>query len=82
MVFDPRKLTVIEQNCVVDGDIECHALRLLGKINGNAIVDSFADIEENAEITGELKAGSVRIAMGAKVGKFSLINGRDGKAGR
>lgn len=82
MVFDPRKLTVIEQSCEVDGDIECHALRLLGKVNGNVTVETFADIEENAEILGELKAGSIRIAMGAKIGKFSLIDGSNGKAGR
>ncbi len=82
MAFDPRKLTVIEQNCRIDGDLECYALRLLGKVDGNVTVQTFADIEEHAAISGELKAGSVRIALGAKIGKFSLMDENNGKSGR
>lgn len=81
MAFDPRTLTVIEQGTVVDGDIDCYALRLSGRVNGNVTVKSFVDIEKDAEITGELKAGSLRVALGAKIGKFSLLNAKDVKVG-
>lgn len=82
MAFDPRTLTVIEQETVVDGDIECYALRLSGRVNGNVTVKSFVDIEKSAVITGELKAGSVRVALGARIGKFSLLNSNHAKGGK
>lgn len=79
MAFNPRALTVIEHGTIIDGDLDCYALRLLGRVNGNVTVKSFVDIEKDAVITGELKAGSVRVALGARIGKFSLLNSQDVK---
>ena len=81
MTFDPRTLTIIEQGCVVKGNMSCYALRLLGRGEGDVEVETFADIEQGAEITGELKAGSLRMGLGAKVGSFALLNKNHGKRG-
>lgn len=75
MEFDPRAVTVIEKGTVIEGDLSCYALRLLGKITGDVTAVRFADIESGAEIGGELKCSSVRVSRQAKIGKFTLLSG-------
>lgn len=74
MEFDPRAVTVVERDTVIEGDLSCYALRLLGKVTGDVTAVRFADIESGAEVGGELKCGSLRISKQAKIGKFTLLS--------
>ena len=59
---------IINKNAVVDGDVDCEALFLNGKITGNASVDHKSVLGTNAEIRGGLITTSLEISPGAKIG--------------
>ena len=59
---------IINRNAVVDGDVDCEALFLNGKITGNASVDHKSVLGTNAEIRGGLITTSLEISPGAKIG--------------
>ena len=79
-VISDGSLTVGE-NAMIKGEIRTKSVVVFGKVNGNIEVKEHCDLKKDAEITGDIKAGTLSIEGGASfvgqsaVGQSSIAVG-------
>ena len=63
-VISDGSLTIGE-NAIIKGEIKTKSVVVFGKVNGNIEVKEQCDLKKDAEIVGDIKAGTLSIEGGA-----------------
>src|SRR5215467_4143352 len=64
----PRKESLIAPDITIEGKIEgSGSVRVAGKLEGNIEESSRVDLQQTGVVSGDLKAGSLTVAAGARM---------------
>ena len=77
-VISDGSLTIGE-NALIKGQIKTKSVVVFGKVNGNIEVKETCDLKKDAEIVGDIKAGTLSIEGGASfIGQSAVGHGAMG----
>ena len=76
---DGTSMLIVSEQAVVTGDIDVPHIVINGIIKGNVHAIEHIELQEKAEIQGDVSYKSLQMALGARI-NGSLIHGGDAKA--
>lgn len=80
-VISDGSLTIGE-NAVIKGEIKTKSVIVFGRVNGNIEVKEHCDLKKDAQIVGDIKAGTLSIEGGASfMGQSAVGQGVGSSAG-